>query len=550
MRIFATTIFTGAALAAGILFDCQFSTAATDAWTQVWADEFDGNAVNTTNWRNLTWTNPHNEERQAYVPSQASVAGGMLTITATNQPYGGKQYRSARLESKYANQYGRWEIRAKLPSTKGTWPAIWLLPNVDQYPWPSQGEIDILENRGQQPNLTSSAFHYGPPWPNNQYQFSENTSARFGQPVNYHDGFHTYAVEWDAQKIRYFIDDVNWYTLYDSDVGGTISQNAPMETVLNVAVGGTFFGDDPNQQPDSSSVWPQTMQVDYVRVFERDNSVPIKFANGDFETNDGSLAGWSTFGTVPNTNNVSVHNEAAFGETSLKLFGQFTGGTKYSGVNQGISVEAGDEIRADVSRFIRSQDTIAGTNNSVLLQIEFYNQFGAKADTAAMLNRQILTIADGSSANNAWQDFSLSATAPANAVEARIALVFKQVNNAGGAVHLDNVRLLNLSTLSAADFNFDGTVDSADLAIWQTGYGMATGADREDGDANGDGAVDGRDYLLWQRQITPPQAASSISVPEPAASWAAAWVFVHSLLARVRTWRVPTVCSRDSSLRR
>lgn len=532
MRFFVTTLISLAALTASTLLDSHFSVAATDAWTQIWADEFDGTAVNATNWRNLTWTNPHNNERQAYVPSQASVANGLLTITATNQPYGGKQYRSARLESKYSKQYGRWEIRAKLPSTKGTWPAIWLLPNAEQYPWPSQGEIDIMENRGQQPTLTSAAFHYGPNWENHQYQYDENTAARFGQPVNYHDGFHTYAVEWDAQKIRYFIDEVNWYTLYDSDVDGTISQNAPMETILNVAVGGDFLGGS-DQQPDGSSVWPQTMQVDYVRVFERDNSVPIKFANGDFETNDGSLAGWSTFGTVANTNNVSVHNEAAFGEASLKLFGQFTGGTKYSGVTQGITVTAGDEIRADVSRFIRSQDSIVGTNNEVLLQIEFYNQFGAKADTTAMLDREILSIANGSSPNNAWQDFSLSATAPANAVEARIALVFKQVNNAGGAVHLDNVRFLNLSTLSAADFNFDGVVDTTDLAIWQNGYGMTTGADREDGDANGDGAVDGRDYLLWQRGITLPEAVSSVFVPEPSASWAAAWIFVQSLLSRV-----------------
>jgi hypothetical protein len=298
-------------------------------------------------------------------------------------------------------------------------------------------------------------------------------------------------------------------------------------------VGGDFLGGS-DQQPDSSSVWPQTMQVDYVRVFERDNSVPIKFTNGDFETNDGSLAGWSTFGTVTNTNNVSVHNEAAFGEASLKLFGQFTGGTKYSGVTQGMTVAAGDEIRADVSRFIRSQDTIAVTNNSVLLQIEFYNQFGAKADTSAMLNREILTIANSSSPNNAWQDFSLTATAPANAVEARIALVFKQVNNAGGAVHLDNVKFLNLSTLSAADFNLDGVVDAADLVAWQIGYGMATGASREDGDANGDGAVDGRDYLVWQRQITPSETVASLSVPEPSATWAAAWVFMQSLLSRSR----------------
>jgi beta-glucanase (GH16 family) len=515
------------ALMAALTVPMNHLSAAPDGWTQVWSDEFDGSAVNTTNWRNLTWTQPHNNEQQAYVPAQAAVANGLLTITATNQPYGGKQYRSARLESNYSNQYGRWEIRAKLPSTKGTWPAIWLLPNVDQYPWPSQGEIDILENRGQQPNLTSSAFHYGPP---HQYQYDENTQARFGQSVNFHSGFHTYAVEWDAAKLRFFVDDINWYTLHDSDAGNKISQNAPMETVLNVAVGGDFFQED--GQPDGSSVWPQTMQVDYVRVFERDSNVPIKLSNGDFEANDGSLAGWSTFGNRPTTNNVSIHNQAAQGDAALKLFGQFTGGEKYSGVYQGISVAAGDEVRADVSRFLRSQDSIVGTSNSVLMQIEFYNAFGGKADTSAMLDRETLTIANGGSVNNAWESFQLSATAPANAVEARVALVFKQMNNGGGAVHLDDLKFVNLSTLAAADFNLDGSVDAADLAVWQNAYGLSTGADREDGDADGDGDVDGRDFLAWQRELTPAEGVSALSVPEPSASWAAAWMFINSLLSR------------------
>ncbi len=532
----AVAKFCSAVAALALLLGSTSAFAAPDSWTQVWSDEFDGSAVNATNWRNMLWTTPHNNERQAYVPQQAAVANGLLTITATNQPYGNKSYRSARLESNYAKQFGRWEIRAKLPSTKGTWPAIWLLPNVTQEPWPSQGEIDILENRGQQPNLTSSAFHHGPNWQNHQYVSSEHTQARFGEPVDFHDGFHTYAVEWDAEKLRFFVDDINWYTVHDADVGGTISQDAPMETVLNVAVGGNFFGEDPNQQPDGTSVWPQTMQVDYVRVFDRNNAVPITMTNGDFETNDGSLAAWSTFGNRPETNNVSIHNEAAHGDASLKLFGQFPQpvASNTSGISQGITVEAGDEVRADVSRFIRSQDSIVGTANHVRMRIEFYDEFGGKADTAAMLQRTNLTIANGSSANDAWQDFDLSAVAPANAVEARLAFVFTQNSNAGGAVHLDDVNFMNLSLAAGADFNLDGSVNGEDLAMWQDGYGT-NNAEREDGDADGDGDVDGRDFLAWQRQATPPESLNNVealAVPEPAALWAAAVVFVNSLLSR------------------
>jgi beta-glucanase (GH16 family) len=522
------------ALVAALIFPVFSVHAQTPGWTQVWNDEFEGSSVDTTKWRNLTWTNPHNNERQAYVPSQATVGNGNLTITATNQSYGGKAYRSSRLESSYANQYGRWEIRAKLPSTKGTWPAIWLLPNVEQYPWPTQGEIDILENRGQQPNLTSAAFHYGPSVQAHQYVYSENTFNRFGQPVDYHDGFHTYAVEWDQNKLRYFIDDVNWYSVYDADVNSTISQTAPMETVLNVAVGGDFLGGE-DQQPDGSSVWPQQMVVDYVRVFERDPEANITFANGDFETNEGSLAGWSMFGNRPTTNNVSIHDEAAQGDASLKLYGQFTGGNNTSGVSQGISVSPGDEVRADVSRFIRSQDSISGTSNTVQMKIEFYNDFGGKAGSSTMLQTQSLTIANGTSPNNVWNDFDLSAVAPANAVEARLSLIFTQPSNQGGAVHLDNVNFLNVNLAAGADFNLDGEVNASDLAMWQLGYGMSTGADRENGDADGDGDVDGRDFLAWQKQVTATEPLSATaSVPEPSTAWAAAMMFIYTHLGRLQ----------------
>jgi beta-glucanase (GH16 family) len=522
------------ALCAALILPAISAQAQTPGWTQVWNDEFDGSSVNTTNWRNLNWNTPYNNEQQAYLPQQATVGGGLLTITATNQPSGGKPYRSARLESNYANQYGRWEIRAKLPSTKGTWPAIWLLPNVSQYPWPTQGEIDILENRGQQPNLTSAAFHYGPSVQAHQYVYSENTFNRFGEPVDYHDGFHTYAVEWDQNKLRYFIDDVNWYSVYDADVNSTISQTAPMETVLNVAVGGDFLGGE-DQQPDGSSVWPQQMVVDYVRVFERDPQAAISFTNGDFETNQGSLAGWSMFGNRPTTNNVSIHDEAAQGDASLKLYGQFTGGNNISGVSQGISVSPGDEVRADVSRFIRSQDSISGTANTVQMKIEFYNDFGGKAGTSAMLQTQTLTIANGSSPNNVWNDFDLTATAPANAVEARMSLIFTQPSNQGGAVHLDNAKFINVNLAAAADFNLDGEVNGEDLAMWQLGYGTSSGADRENGDADGDGDVDGRDYLAWQRQVTANEPLSATaSVPEPSTAWAAAMMFIYTHLGRLQ----------------
>lgn len=510
-------------------------SAAPSGWTPVWSDEFDGSTLDAVKWRALNTNSPANNEQQAYRPGQVTLTGGNLVITAAKTPTGGKPYVSGRVESNYEHQFGRWEFRADLPSTKGTWPALWLLPDTrgNKYPWPSQGEIDVVENRGQQPNLMSSAFHFGDnsPYVHN-YVYAEHTEAKFGAPVNFHTSFHDYAVEWDATKLRFFVDDVHWYTVYNSgsyagnngtSVGGFLgSQAAPMQAVLNVAVGGIFFDDQ--GQPDASSVWPQQMLVDYVRVFDRDQSARM-FANGDFEARDGSLAQWSVFGNVNNTNNVSVHNEAAHGGASLKLFGQFQGGTTQSGASQGITVAPGDEVKAIASRFIRSADSIAGTANTAQMKIEFFSDFGAKSGAMSPTS---VVIANASSPNDSWNDFSLSAVAPANAVEARLSFIFSQSANGGGAVHFDDVSFVNERLAASADFNLDGVVDADDLAMLQSGFGLETGATRDDGDATGDGLVDGADLLQWQTQSSSSGASAtptSAAIPEPSSSsalWSAA----------------------------
>jgi beta-glucanase (GH16 family) len=520
--------------------------AQTSGWTQVWNDEFDGAALDAAKWS--AWQpstpGPYNGERQEYLPSQVAVSGGNLVITAANVPYssqyGNYDFRSGRVESKFAQQHGRFEVRANLPGTKGAWPALWLLPDVSEYSWPTQGEIDILENKGHQPNLTSSAFHFRNPNSPNQHLYvtAERTSARFGQAESYHGSFHTYAVEWDAAKIRYFVDDVHWYTTYNSGAyagtGGTTvagflgNQTAPMQVVLNLAVGGDFLG---GQQPDASSVWPQQLQVDYVRVYEM-NDDPIPLHNGNFDAGNGSLAGWSVFGNRINTNNVSVHNEAAHGDASLKLFGQFNGPNTTAGVSQGITVAAGDEVRASLESFIRSQDSIAGTNNSVLMKIEFYNDFGGRFGSSAYLSQVQSTIANGSSPVNQWMPNELSAVAPAGAVEARLSLTFLQPSSAGGAVHIDNVSFLNTRFNPAADFDEDGDVDGDDLGLWRQNFGAEAGLA---GDAEGDGDVDGSDFLTWQRQLGDSQflntAAASAAVPEPWGFGMAAVAFIRLLTA-------------------
>lgn len=494
------------------------SLAAPAGWNKTWGDEFDGTSVDTSKWDRINWTTPFNNEQQGYHPSRATVANGNLVLTADDQNYAAKSYTSGKVESTYAQQHGRWEIRAKLPGTRGTWPAIWLLPDTNQYSWPSQGEIDILENRGNQPELTSSALHWGPDFFGRQFVYDEYEAVNGGLADNFHDEFHTYAVEWDASKIRFFVDDVNYYTITNAETansfypGGFLAQQtAPMELNINVAVGGDFLG---GAQPDGSSVWPQEMLVDYVRIYERDETPPpVVFQNGSFEANGGSLASWSTFGN--SQPNVQTHNEATAldGSETLKLYGQFNGSQNYSGIGQGISVVAGDSIAAEASALIRAADDLVG-GNTAFMKFDYYSDFGGKFGTPEYVgSSDSVTLGDASTANDVWLDHSLTDTVPAGAVEARLVFVFSQPANEGGAIHIDDVSFVNLDLEFNADANGDGDVNGADFLTWQNGLGLNDGTSVSVGDFNYDGVVDGDDLAVWQ--ASQQSALASATVPEP-----------------------------------
>jgi beta-glucanase (GH16 family) len=247
-------------------------------WRLVWQDEFDGDSVDTEKWQPIDLQNSFNNEKQYYRPEQASVVDGKLRITAVDQPLGNKQYRSARLESHQAFAPGRFEARIDLPTTQGMWPAFWLLPK--SVPWPTGGEIDIMENRGSEPFVVSSAYHWqtnpGPCCDEHQFVSREYGAIQDGQRVNYHAGFHTYAVEWEATQLRFYVDGVLHYTV--NETANRPIFETPMNIILNLAVGGNFGGD-----PNGSTVFPQFMDVEYVRVWEAQTSV-----SGDFN-NDGSI---------------------------------------------------------------------------------------------------------------------------------------------------------------------------------------------------------------------------------------------------------------------
>ena len=218
------------------------------------------------------------------IPSRVTVSGGYLVLTADDADFGGKSYTSGKVESKWAQQFGRWEVRAKLPGTKGTWPAIWLLPEVRRYPWPSQGEIDIMEHRGDKPTLTTSAFHWGPNPRGRKFLMDKHELAFNGRPVDFTDSFHTYAVRVgrpEASVLRRRCPPLYGSTTQIPTVFLS-GQSAPAEVLLNVAVGGDYVDD---AQPDETSVWPQRMLVDYVRVYVREATTKKNVSVGYLEKN-------------------------------------------------------------------------------------------------------------------------------------------------------------------------------------------------------------------------------------------------------------------------
>jgi beta-glucanase (GH16 family) len=204
-----------------------------------------------------------NNELQYYTdkPENITVENGNLKITARKELYLGSSYTSARIltKGKFEQKYGRIEARIKLPLGKGIWPAFWMLgANSDTVLWPQSGEIDIMEYLGNKPTQVFGTVH-GP-----GYSGGNAVTDTFTLKNNRFDNdFHIFGIEWGENYINYYVDDVLYNHITPADVTGEWVFNQPFYIILNVAVGGTLPG-----SPNSETVFPQTMLVDYVRVYE------------------------------------------------------------------------------------------------------------------------------------------------------------------------------------------------------------------------------------------------------------------------------------------
>jgi len=240
-------------------------------WSLVWDEEFNYSGLpDSTKWNYDTEGNAHgwgNNEWQYYTRENSQnswVSNGILTITALKQQMEGKAYTSARLITKEKGDwlYGRFEIRAKLPTGKGTWPAIWMLPTDWEYGgWPASGEIDIMENVGYEPDTIVGSAH------TQKYNHSIGTqkSARIACPDAYKQ-FHTYALEWEPEEYRLYVDNRHYFTFRNERTG---SEAWPFDKrfhlLINLAIGGDWGG----IQGVDDTRFPHRFEIDYVRVYKK-----------------------------------------------------------------------------------------------------------------------------------------------------------------------------------------------------------------------------------------------------------------------------------------
>lgn len=248
---------------------------AREKWRLVWRDEFNGKKLDPKKWNVLTREQSKHHELQYYVPDEAFVEGGCLRLRSRIRNYGSQAYTSGRVDTKgkFAPVYGRFEIRARLPGGKGLWPAHWLYPENRDWamecrmaeavaagrerlipearPWYS--EIDIMEFLGHEPNTVYGTLHY--------HSFDgrkQTSSGTWRSAQDYTKDFHVFALNWEPDRLRWFIDD---HQIHSTTNG---VPHTPHHIILNTAVGGAWPGN-----PDATTVFPQFHDIDYVRVYAR-----------------------------------------------------------------------------------------------------------------------------------------------------------------------------------------------------------------------------------------------------------------------------------------
>jgi beta-glucanase (GH16 family) len=246
-----------------LLLVFNFALSQNKAQKLVWEENFNGNQLDEKVW-NFELGNgcPNicgwgNNEAEIYTKDNHKVENGFLTITAK---YDGKTYTSTRITTKDKKefQYGRIETRAKLPQGKGIWPAFWMLgSNISEVGWPKSGEIDILEYIGKEPGQVFTSLH-------TQDSHGNTINTKKTKIETIEEGFHIYAIDWDKDKIAFYVDSNLVYTFQpETKNENTWPFNQPFYFLINMAIGGNFGGPSID-----NAVFPQEFTIDYIKVYQ------------------------------------------------------------------------------------------------------------------------------------------------------------------------------------------------------------------------------------------------------------------------------------------
>ena len=233
-----------------------------------WADEFNGAKIDPANWSyDIGGSGWGNQESQYYTDGKnSSLQNGKLVIEARQEDFQGKKYTSSRMITKGKREFmfGRVDIRAKVPKGQGIWPALWMLgSNIDKIGWPACDEIDIMELLGHEPKTSYGTIHWGKQGDTK----SQNTQGviKLTTAKSFADEFHIFSLDWEKDKLSILVDDKVIFTTTAAKLGASnYIYNNPNFFIFNIAVGGLWPG-----YPDATTVFPQRMEVDYIRVFQK-----------------------------------------------------------------------------------------------------------------------------------------------------------------------------------------------------------------------------------------------------------------------------------------
>ena len=249
-------------------------TEPTGKYELVWQDEFDYTGLpDSSKWdydtegNDAGWGNNESQYYTAAKIENANVEKGILMVNALKENFKNKKYTSARLITKASWKYGRFETRAKVPAGRGTWAAIWMMPggwSFNDGNWPDVGEFDIMEHVGHEPGVIHASAH------SRDYQWQKGTQKT--DTIHIADAsekFHTYIWEWDEKTVKAFVNNTLYFEYKNEGLGESKwPYEKPFYLILNVAVGGAWG----SLQGIDDEAFPQTMEVDYVRIYQKRNN--------------------------------------------------------------------------------------------------------------------------------------------------------------------------------------------------------------------------------------------------------------------------------------